>query len=151
MVVLLFFFEARLAEPRKPKEAHVAPTGRSILAFLREMRGGWREYEMLKKPDNPVENKIIIEKPKPTSLPDLFSLINDEAFGITESEDQIKVEVPQESNISYQVPEKQKISDSQRLEIPNPELVAKPIDQQEVKIKKIVFFYENGKFETFEP
>ena len=109
------------------------------------------EGEMLKKPDNPVENKIIIEKPKPTSLPDLFSLINDEAFGITESEDQIKVEVPQESNISYQVPEKQKISDSQRLEIPNPELVAKPIDQQEVKIKKIVFFYENGKFETFEP
>ena len=36
---MLFFFEARLTKPRMLKEAHIAATGRSILAFLREMRG----------------------------------------------------------------------------------------------------------------
>ena len=109
------------------------------------------EGEMLKKPVIPSETKATPEKSKPTSLPDLFSLINDEAFGITESEDRVAPENPQESNISELVDEKQKISDSQRLEIPTPTIPIETIDKQEVKIKRIVFFYENGKFETFEP
>ncbi len=109
------------------------------------------EGEMLKRPGIPTETKAIPEKSKPTSLPDLFSLINDEAFGITESEDRVAPENPQESNISELVDEKQKISDSQRLEIPKPVIPIETIDKQEVKIKRIVFFYENGKFETFEP
>ena len=109
------------------------------------------EGEMLKKPVIPLETKVAPEKPKPTSLPDLFSLINDEAFGITESEDRITTENPQESNISEQRVEKQNISDSQRLEIPKPIIPSETIDKEEVKIKRIVFFYENGKFETFEP
>ena len=107
--------------------------------------------EMLKKTVIPSETKATPEKSKPTSLPDLFSLINDEAFGITESEDRVAPENPQESNISELVDEKQKISDSQRLEIPKPAIPIETIDKQEVKIKRIVFFYENGKFETFEP
>ena len=107
--------------------------------------------EMLKKTVIPSETKATPEKSKPTSLPDLFSLINDEAFGITESEDRVAPENPQESNISELVDEKQKISDSQRLEIPKPVIPIETIDKQEVKIKRIVFFYENGKFETFEP
>ena len=109
------------------------------------------EGEMLKKIEIPLEDKVIPEKSKPTSLPDLFSLINDESFGITESEDRIQIAVPQESNISEQVLEKKKISDSQRLENPNSNILTESIDKQEVKVKKIVFFYENGKFETFEP
>ena len=109
------------------------------------------EGEMLKKPVIPTETKTTSEKSKPTSLPDLFSLINDEAFGITESEDRVAPENPQESNISELLGEKQKISDSQRLEIPKPAIPIEAIDKQDVKIKRIVFFYENGKFETFEP
>lgn len=109
------------------------------------------EGEMMKKPVIPTETKTTPEKSKPTSLPDLFSLINDEAFGITESEDRIAPEYPQESNISELLDEKQKISDSQRLEILKPVIPIETIDKQEVKIKRIVFFYENGKFETFEP
>ena len=109
------------------------------------------EGEMLKKPVIPSETKATPEKSKPTSLPDLFSLINDEAFGITESEDRVAPENPQESNISELLDEKQKISNSQRLEIPKPIIPIQTIDKQEVKIKRIVFFYENGKFETFEP
>ena len=109
------------------------------------------EGEMLKKPVIPIETKVTPEKPKPTSLPDLFSLINDEAFGITESEDRVASENPQESNISDLPFEEQKISDSQRLEIPKPTIPVETTDKQEVKIRRIVFFYENGKFETFEP
>ncbi|MGA9211913.1 helix-turn-helix domain-containing protein [Kaistella sp.] len=109
------------------------------------------EGEMLKKAATPVEIKVAPEKPKSTSLPDLFSLINDEAFGITESEDRIEIEVPRESKITAPVIEKEKISDSQRLGISKPETIMQSTDNQKVSIKKIVFFYENGKFETFEP
>lgn len=108
------------------------------------------EGEMVKKPD-PVSEVKPPEKQKPTSLPDLFSLINDEAFGITESEDRIENEVPRESKIRVPIIEKEKISDSQRLEISQSETETESTVNQEVKIKKIVFFYENGKFETFEP
>lgn len=109
------------------------------------------EGEMLKKPVVPIETKVIPEKPKATSLPDLFSLINDEAFGITESEDRIEMVNPQESNIPELPTEKEKISDSQRLKISKEDENGEVIDKQEVKIKRIVFFYDNGKFETFEP
>ena len=107
--------------------------------------------EMLKIMVTPTQDDAVPEKPKQTSLPDLFSLINDEAFGVTESEDRIGIDVPQESDITEQRVEKEKISDSQRLEIPQPNLITESTDKQEVKVKRIVFFYENGKFETFEP
>ena len=109
------------------------------------------EGEMLKKPVIPLETTVTPEKPKPTSLPDLFSLINDEAFGITESEDRVASENRQESNISDLQFDNQKISDSQRLEIPKATIPIEATDKQEVKVKRIVLFYENGKFETFEP
>ena len=109
------------------------------------------EGEMLKKTDIQLEDKVIPEKSKPTSLPDLFSLINDEAFGITESEDRIAIEVQQDSNISAPTIEKEKISDSQRLEVTKSPTSVEKSDNQEVTVKRIVLFYENGKFETFEP
>lgn len=96
-------------------------------------------------------DEIVIEKPKVPALPDLFSLINDENFGLTESEDKVSNENPRESEISLPIPEKEKINDSQRLEIEENKNIPQNIDNQENKIKRIVFFFENGKFETFEP
>lgn len=56
-----------------------------------------------------------------------------------------------ELNIPIQIEEQEKIDDSQRLEIEEEKPIIKSIENQENKIKKIVFFYENGKFEAFEP
>ncbi len=103
--------------------------------------------EMLKKD----EQEPIVEKPPTTSIPDLFSLINDENFGITESEDKVLKENPREIDISVQTSEKENRADSQRLEIEDKKNLSQVIENQENKIKRIVFFYENGKFETFEP
>lgn len=109
------------------------------------------EGEMLKPVSTEANDAETIEKIKPTSLPDLFSLINDEAFGITESEDKISSSPSPESKIPGQESLQQRISDSQRLAIPQPSPIIEDTDKQEVKVKRIVLFYENGKFETFEP
>lgn len=105
------------------------------------------EGEMIKT----VKDEIIPEKPKPAPLPDLFSLIADENFGISEKEDKVSKGDFSESNISLQVPEKDKISDSQRLDWKVKQTDTQEIGNQENKIKRIVWFYENGKFESFEP
>ena len=102
---------------------------------------------MLIKP----EPEIIVEKQKPTSLPDLFSLIDDDNFGITESEDSVQKEIPRESNISAPTPEKEKISDSQRLAVQEIQPKLQTPENQQSKIIRIVMFYDNGKFESFEP
>ena len=103
--------------------------------------------EMTKK--NVEENTA--EKTKTPSLPDLFSLIDDENFGFTESEDKVSREVPRESKITAESSESKKISDSQRLE-PVENISATQLTEiQQSKIKKIVWFFENGKFESFEP
>ncbi|QDP84120.1 helix-turn-helix transcriptional regulator [Chryseobacterium sp. SNU WT5] len=104
--------------------------------------------EMLKPADPEPE---MLEKPKPTSLPDLFSLINDENFGITESEDTIISQPTGESKISAPTPTENKITHSQRLESNDSNHVTESTDKEEVKVKRIVLFYDNGKFETFEP
>ena len=97
------------------------------------------------------EKEPVAEKPQTTSIPDLFSLINDENFGITESEDKVSKEISREIDISVQSPEKENRADSQRLEIEDKKILSQSIENQINKIKRIVFFYENGKFETFEP
>lgn len=97
------------------------------------------------------EEEIAIENSKPTSLPDLFSLIDDQNFGITESEDRIINDIPSESKISHPSLEKDKINDSQRLENQVIKSEIQPSENQSDKIKRIVLFYENGKFESFEP
>ncbi|MCP2038585.1 helix-turn-helix transcriptional regulator [Chryseobacterium sp. HSC-36S06] len=115
-----------------------------------ELQWNWLimgEGEMIKN----IEEEVVSEKSKPTPLPDLFSLIADENFGVTEKEDKIEKHVSPESNISAQVPEKENISDSQRLEPAETKTKVQIIDNQESKIKRIVWFYENGKFESFEP
>ena len=85
------------------------------------------------------------DKPVKKSLPDLFSLINDEQFGYTETEDKVKKTVMRESDISAPVSERNKINDSQPLENFSKKQVSDP-----KKIRRIVFFYDDGTFETYE-
>lgn len=103
------------------------------------------EGEMV-KPKEEIE-----EKPKPTPVPDLFSIIADENFGVTESEDRVLKENAREFEIPVQESIQQKISDSQRLENQELNLKLQTPEIQQNKIKRIVWFYENGKFESFEP
>lgn len=103
--------------------------------------------EMLKN----IEPEPIPQKQKPTSLPDLFSLIDDDNFGITESEDKVMKENWRESVISEPTSKKVETADSQRLEVQENPLPTQSSENQSNKIKRIVLFYENGKFESFEP
>ena len=105
------------------------------------------EGEMLKKE---IENAPEIPQAAPTSLPDLFALIEDENFGKTEIENNTQKQNPQESTISSQAVKKSETSDSQRLEENQNKKVSQFIENQETKIKRIVLFFENGKFESFE-
>ncbi|NIF05018.1 helix-turn-helix transcriptional regulator [Chryseobacterium sp. Tr-659] len=103
------------------------------------------ETEILNEPDEE-------EKVKPTPLPDLFTMMNnDEEFGTDEND----TEVPQtslgESVISSQSKAPEKISDSQQLGNSNDQSIIQALGNQTDKIKRIVLFYENGKFESFEP
>lgn len=117
------------------------------------------EGEMLINKETEEETAGKEEKPKPTSLPDLFSLIDDDNFGYTESEDRIQKEMQQniqiqnsrESVSSALHSEKENIRDSQRSETQNEVASIQNTDSQQNKIKRIVLFYENGKFESFEP
>ncbi|NML57361.1 helix-turn-helix transcriptional regulator [Chryseobacterium cheonjiense] len=92
------------------------------------------------------------EKSKPTSLPDLFTMMNDdEDFGAEESEIETPPQIPTESFTAYQSKAEEKISDSQRLENYIPANTIQSSENKGVAIKRIVIFYENGKFESFEP
>lgn len=92
------------------------------------------------------------EKSKPTSLPDLFTMMNeDEDFGAEESEMESPKEVVRESFTAPQSKAKEKIYDSQRLENFIPINSVQSTENKGVAIKRIVIFYENGKFESFEP
>jgi len=91
---------------------------------------------------------------KPTSLPDLFTMMNDDKdFGSEEPvpEKTVAIESPPESIKTYQSKANEKIFDSQRLEKSNEQIINQVIENQTNKIKRIVLFYENGKFESFEP
>ncbi|NPA10537.1 MAG: helix-turn-helix transcriptional regulator [Chlorobi bacterium] len=92
------------------------------------------------------------EKPRTTSLPDLFTMVNnDEDFGSEETEIEPPKMKRQESLIPDQSKAQEKILDSQRLENSSDQIIAQAIENQQNKIKRIVIFYENGKFESFEP
>ncbi|MDV7696110.1 helix-turn-helix domain-containing protein [Chryseobacterium soli] len=112
------------------------------------------EGEMLKQ-DLPEVNEIPAEeeeKSKPTSLPDLFTMMNsDDDFGAEETEIETPKQTAGESFIPHQSLTQEKISDSQRLEKSNDQIISEAIGNQTHKIKRIVLFYENGKFESFEP
>ena len=102
------------------------------------------------------ESKINLEEEN--SSPDLFTLIDEDYKNEIFIQENLQKETPRESNISFPTPKKEKISDSQRLDIQENISEVQSIVNETVtnintesKIKKIVFFYENGKFEAFEP
>lgn len=105
------------------------------------------EGEMLisDKVPEPIEERPEIVEKKKSSLPDLFSLINDENFGLTESEDKLQKPKLRESDISKPMSEKNILSNSQPLE-----KSTQKIESKNKNIKRIVFFYEDGTFETYE-
>ncbi len=110
--------------------------------------------EMLKSELPDTEETVTEEKLKPTSLPNLFTMMNDDKdFGSEEPvpEKTVAIESPPESIKTYQSKANEKIFDSQRLEKPNEQIINQVIENQTNKIKRIVLFYENGKFESFEP
>lgn len=113
------------------------------------------EGEMLKT-ELP-ETKIIEEQPeeehvKTTPLPDLFTMINeDDEFGADEIESDQSLTASGESVVFTKDKADEKISDSQRLGNSPEEIISQVIGNQTNKIKRIVLFYENGKFESFEP
>lgn len=111
--------------------------------------------EMLKSdlPDDEKmsEDESVEERTKPTSLPDLFTMMNDDDDFGTEEKKADEIQAVRESIISHQSKEEEKISDSQPLEKSKENLINQAIENQTYKIKRIVLFYENGKFESFEP
>ncbi len=101
-----------------------------------------------------VEEKIEAEEEiaKPTSLPDLFTMMkDDEDFGTEEPEIITPKQSSGESFIPHQSTAQEKIFDSQRLENSHQQIINQSSVNQQSKIKRIVLFYENGKFESFEP
>lgn len=106
--------------------------------------------EIIKPSSEPIESTE--EKPKPTSLPDLFTMINKDAdFGAEEDEIQPSKINLRESPEDEVIPIKKKITDSQRLEENIEKNPTQFTGNQNSKVKRIVIFYENGKFESFEP
>lgn len=113
------------------------------------------EGEMLKSDlpeiESSPEEKTEEEKVKPTPLPDLFTMMkDDEDFG-TEEEIEALNESPRESFTPPPYKAQKNISDSQRLDHSNDQIINQVIGNQSSKINRIVLFYENGKFESFEP
>ncbi len=102
------------------------------------------------------ESKINLEEEN--SSPDLFTLIDEDYKNEIFIQENLQKETLRESNTSFPTPKKEKISDSQRLEVQEDISEVQNIVNQSItilptenKIKRIVFFYENGKFEAFEP
>jgi len=107
------------------------------------------ESDALKNDDEEIPET---DKTKTTSLPDLFTMMNNDLdFGAEEVEAEIPKSAMGESFVPHQSKDQEKISDSQRLEKSNDEIISQAIGNQSSKIKRIVLFYENGKFESFEP
>jgi len=108
---------------------------------------GFGEMLINKEENSPTTIQSIGEsKPVKKTLPDLFSLIDDENFGKEENElKSQKNNNSSESNISAPSIEKKNIADSQRLEN-----FDEKQDNSSKKIKRIVFFYQDGTFETYE-
>lgn len=107
---------------------------------------------------SPLTSISNFEKQEENSSPDLFTLIDEDYKNEIFIQENLQNEASRELNISFPSPRKEILNDSQRLDIQentpkeqstvNEKLTS---ENTESKIKRIVFFYENGKFEAFEP
>ena len=109
----------------------------------------------MKQTDSPFP---ISEKQEENSAPDLFTLIDEDYKNEVFVQENIQNETLRELNKSFPSPRKEILSDSQQLDIQENISEVQSIVNETVtnintesKIKRIVFFYENGKFEAFEP
>ena len=109
----------------------------------------------MKQTDSPFP---ISEKQEENSAPDLFTLIDEDYKNEVFVQENIQNETLRELNKSFPSPRKEILTDSQQLDIQENISEVQSIVNETVtnintesKIKKIVFFYENGKFEAFEP
>lgn len=114
--------------------------------------------EMLKNDSTLSNSESKINLEEENSSPDLFTLIDEDYKNEIFIQENLQKETLRESNTSFPTPKKEKISDSQRLEVQEDISDVQNIVNQSItnsptenKIKRIVFFYENGKFEAFEP
>lgn len=98
-----------------------------------------------KFPESIIEEKTEVPEKKKPSLPDLFSLISDENFGLTESNDKPEKNKLRESGITEPLSKKNILTDSQPLEN-----FDKKQENWPKKIRRIVFFYQDGTFESYE-
>ena len=116
------------------------------------------EGEMLRQLESAVASEADT-KPRTTSLPDLFNMIEAEYLGSTESEDTILaapvtgsiLQSASESQIPDQSSTGSVLNDSQRLAQNVAQQFPENTGTEQDKIKRIVLFYESGKFESFEP
>lgn len=161
---------ADAVEVQRSSMSHIT-SGRNkpSLDFLVKVKGKFPELEwdwiisgegeMLKKPSENTAEEPISEKPVPTSLPDLFSLIDDDNFGNTESEDRVQKpengfpisRTARDSSAQAQSSVQNVLNDSQRLELQESNISNQVSENPNDKVKRIVLFYESGKFESFEP
>ena len=109
----------------------------------------------MKQTDSPFP---ISQKQEENSTPDLFTLIDEDYKNEVFVQENIQNETLRELNKSFPSPRKEILSDSQQLDIQENISEVQSIVNETVtnintekKKKKIVFFYENGKFEAFEP
>ncbi|SFH88032.1 helix-turn-helix domain-containing protein [Halpernia frigidisoli] len=112
---------------------------------------GEGEMKLLMDSSSLLRNELIKPENKVVAAPDLFSLIDDDKFGITESEDKITNEARRESFKTEPISKEGKANDSQRLENTVKENFDNRVEKQKPDLVKIVMFYSNGKFESFEP
>lgn len=85
-------------------------------------------------------------EPKRVPLPDLFTLIEDEDFGknVPNKILEEKLKAPKIDNFDT-VQEKEILKDSQRLEN-----ISKPKQLNQKIVKRVILFFEDGSFESFE-
>lgn len=91
------------------------------------------------------ENKINFSEKEKNSETDLFSIINPPSYPITENKSVTNLS---ELSISATNIEKEKINDSK---VSEESSLLENNSNQNYKIKRIIIFYENGKFEAYEP
>ncbi len=129
---------------------------------FQELQWDWLikgEGEMLQPVISEKEKEEESAKTKTTSLPDLFSIIEDDYLGGTESEDTIggddlsstvSLKLP-ESPVAVQGSISPVLTHSQPSETQEIVAPSSSTDNQSSKVKRIVLFYEDGRFESFEP
>lgn len=145
-------FADALEVPRSSISHIASGRNKPSLDFLIKVKNHFPELEWqwLIKGEGEMKSAVTEESAIPITPPDLFSIIDDDHFGLDEVQPGNSSK-PQESAVAMSRPSSHQISDSQQSEDNNAERKPQRIANQVNKIKRIVLFFENGTFESFEP